>query len=89
MNLSYLISNIRQFYDYMNSTESKGYVLLLENDKYYVGITSNYKQRMENHFNGRGSEWTKLHKPIRVIETFEGSSENEKLKTLFYMKKFG
>ena len=67
----------------------EGYVLSLENGKYYVGITSNFDERVASHLNGCGSAWTKLHKPISVIERFEGSKLNERNKTLDYMRRFG
>eukprot|EP00536_Pseudo-nitzschia_multiseries_P008283 jgi/Psemu1/325131/estExt_fgenesh1_pg.C_2090007 len=48
------------------------YVLECEGDKYYVGSTSNRKQRYREHFeySRGGSKWTRLHKPIRVVEEY-------------------
>jgi len=66
-----------------------GYVLLLENDNYYVGITNDYNNRINSHLNNCGSSWTKLHKPIKVIEQFIGGKDNEREKTLEYMRKYG
>lgn len=45
------------------------YVIRLKDDCYYVGrvnISSheNLLRRMNQHLNGAGSEWTKLHKPL-------------------------
>lgn len=43
------------------------YVLVLENGKYYVGSTRKpIAKRIQEHKNGYGSEWTKLHRPITV-----------------------
>lgn len=50
------------------------YILKLENGKYYVGRSDNVKQRLEAHFDGRGSSWTKEHKPIEVMRTFKSTS---------------
>ncbi|KAL7530566.1 hypothetical protein ACHAXR_003561 [Thalassiosira sp. AJA248-18] len=51
------------------------YVLECENGKYYVGSTKNRKQRYREHFDKsnrrRGSKWTRLHKPIRVIAEYK------------------
>jgi len=67
------------------------YVLKLDNDKYYIGITLNLNQRLSQHFSGDGSKWTKVHKPINVIEiqinNVDESLENKV--TLEYMKKYG
>lgn len=59
-----------------------GYVLSLENGNYYVGITNNFNERINQHLSGKGSSWTKKHKPIDVIERFYGSKENERKKRL-------
>ena len=44
------------------------YVLELENDCIYVGATMNFNVRMAQHFAGMGAKWTKLHKPLKVLE---------------------
>jgi predicted GIY-YIG superfamily endonuclease len=38
----------------------------LENGKKYVGITSNPKKRLTDHFNGNGAQWTQKHQPKSV-----------------------
>lgn len=43
------------------------YILECEDGKYYVGSTQNRKKRIEQHERGRGSKWTRLYKPIRVL----------------------
>ena len=43
-----------------------GYVLQLENEKWYCGISTNVHQRIGQHLVGLGSKWTQLHKPISV-----------------------
>ena len=67
------------------------YILKLDNDKYYIGITMNLNMRLAQHFSGDGSKWTKIHKPINVIEiqinNVDESLENKI--TLEYMRKFG
>jgi len=47
------------------------YVLKLQDDKYYVGITSKTPEiRMHEHLNGvRVAYWTAKHKPIGIIHT--------------------
>lgn len=61
------------------------YVLSLEHGKYYVGSTENLEVRIEAHSSGRGALWTKLHKPIKVIEVIRGCDEFDEDK---YVKKY-
>lgn len=71
-------------------TRSYVYVLKLEDERYYVGRTSNFMQRMNEHFTLRGSEYTKKYKPIKVVEVIEEKdTHDERDKTLEYMKKYG
>ena len=71
-------------------TRSYIYVLKLIDERYYVGRTSNFMQRMNEHFNGMGSEYTKKYKPIKIIEvTEEINVTDERDKTLEYMKMYG
>ena len=44
------------------------YILQLEKGKYYIGKINNLQFRLESHFNSNGAEWTKLYKPVRVLE---------------------
>lgn len=46
------------------------YILELENGKYYVGSTTNRKRRIQQHIKRRGSKWTRMHKPIRVLREY-------------------
>ena len=41
------------------------YVLPLSDGKYYVGITSFPVHRLKQHRIGKGSRWTRLHRPVR------------------------
>jgi len=65
------------------------YALKLQNGKYYVGKTSNPYFRIESHFNAEGSEWTKLHKPIKLLELIKGDDYDEDKYTKIYMDKYG
>lgn len=42
------------------------YVLALEDDCYYVGITSNPESRIRAHFESDGAKWTQHHPPLYV-----------------------
>ncbi len=66
------------------------YVLQLKGGKYYVGKTQNVQRRFVKHLNGEGSSWTKLHKPIKVLQTISNASAFDEDKTVKeYMARYG
>jgi predicted GIY-YIG superfamily endonuclease len=73
------------------------YVLEQEQGKYYVGITSKTPEaRFKEHVNGHGAEWTKVYKPIRIIQTvdlgvttIEKTEAYENKVTRKYIKAYG
>jgi len=65
------------------------YVLKLENDKYYIGSTYNLNFRYAQHCQGRGAKWTKLNKPIGIIEVITNIQTTENELTLQYIDKYG
>lgn len=46
------------------------YVLELEDDCFYIGITYNLNLRIAQHLSGTGAGWTKMHKPVKIVEVF-------------------
>jgi hypothetical protein len=66
------------------------YTLQLEDGKYYVGRSYNVPKRINQHYNGEGSVWTKKYKPIRLYEIFLDKTKFDEDKyTLMYMSIFG
>jgi hypothetical protein len=66
------------------------YILELENNKYYVGRTTNPDFRLKQHFNTNGSQWTKKYKPISVLEIIPNCDNFDEDKyTLKYMSDYG
>lgn len=66
------------------------YVIQLEQCKYYIGKTNNPEFRLQSHFNSNGSEWTKLYKPLSVIELLPNCDDYDEDKfTIQYMDKYG
>ena len=67
------------------------YALLCQKGRIYVGKT--YRPiplRIEEHFGVNGSEWTRLYKPIKLIEHVANADEFDEDKyTKKYMKKYG
>lgn len=67
------------------------YVLQLIKNKFYIGKTSkNINERFFVHKKGLGTKWTKLYKPVKIIEHFETNDKFEEDKyTKKYMDKYG
>lgn len=66
------------------------YVLKCEDDCYYIGITTCLNQRLGQHWAGDGAKWTRLHKPVSVVDIVYPAtlvSENEITKK--YMALYG
>lgn len=63
------------------------YTLELAHGKYYVGKTSNPDKRLLQHVTGSGAEWTRLHKPVKLIKLVESTSrfdeDNTTLELMF------
>jgi len=67
------------------------YVLELEDNKYYVGKSSDKGERIQRHTNGYGSAWTKKYKPIHELAPLTNPQPSfwELWETLELMKKYG
>ena len=42
-------------------------LISLKNKRLYIGSSGNLKQRVEDHNNGRGGEYSKRNKPFRLV----------------------
>ncbi len=67
------------------------YVLKLVSNKFYVGKTcKSVSYRFNIHKNGHGAKWTKLYKPLEILEQFESNDKFDEDKyTKKYMDKYG
>ena len=66
------------------------YVLALEDDCWYVGLTPDLSARVISHFVKPSVSWVKLHKPIGLARVFyDGSSYLETTITLDLIKLYG
>ena len=89
--LAFINKVLRQLFPYYYAI----YVLELENSKFYVGSTTKLRQRVRQHFDTTGgSLWTRLHRPIRVVETHRFISKKyylgfEAQVTARYMQQYG
>ncbi|AGE54471.1 GIY-YIG catalytic domain-containing endonuclease [Paramecium bursaria Chlorella virus KS1B] len=79
--------------EYYNGNRYFTYALLLQNNKIYVGDTSNIYSRLMSHFemSESSAKWVKLHGPVkRVLEiTYDAPPGAENERTLEYADIFG
>ena len=54
------------------------YTILCEDHSLYKGYTDNLERRYQQHCNGTGANYTKIHKPIKLLyyETFLTQKES-------------
>jgi predicted GIY-YIG superfamily endonuclease len=75
--------------DFTQKMESL-YILECEDNKWYVGKSTDVQRRFKQHTEGKGSEWTREYAPIRIAETRSITSQfDETNVTKEYMKKYG
>jgi putative endonuclease len=43
------------------------YILLCADDSFYVGVTDDPAQRVQDHNDGRGASWTAAHRPVLLV----------------------
>jgi predicted GIY-YIG superfamily endonuclease len=66
------------------------YVLELEGGNYYIGITHHLNVRLAQHYAGTGAKWTKLFKPLKLVEVvMDASRTMEDEITKKYMLLYG
>ena len=66
------------------------YVLKLIKNKYYIGKSMEPFTRINNHFKGLGSKWTKKYKPVEVMKVINECDQFDEDKyTKMYMAKYG
>lgn len=68
------------------------YVLILEDDRYYVGATADLEHRVEQHESGQGAEWTADHSITDVRVIVEDTTDWKRIErelTLRLMETYG
>ena len=66
------------------------YILQLQDDCYYIGKSDNVNDRIQQHIDGQGSVWTKLHKVVKIeniINNIDNFDEDKYVKR--YMQQYG
>ena len=64
------------------------YVLLCSDKSLYTGCTNNLEKRFESHKKGKGAQYTKSHKPIKVVYSESFEQKNDALKREAEIKKW-
>ena len=72
----------------MSDTPVWIYVLACAHGKYYVGRTTT-KDRIQMHFDGNGSAWTKMYKPYKKLLVVRGDKFDEDKYVFKYMHTYG
>lgn len=64
------------------------YTLNLKGGNKYVGYSQNLSKRLDDHFSGRGAQWTQKHQPVSVssIQKVSGVFHAKKVETETYYK---
>lgn len=66
------------------------YVFELEDGRYYIGKSETPEIRIEAHISGEGSQFTRLHKPVKIKEIISDCDDYDEDKyTLKYMDMYG
>ena len=63
------------------------YILQMNDDTYYTGITNNLDRRMEAHKSGKGSKYVRSRLPFRVVYTCSEANRSEASKREARIKK--
>ncbi len=64
------------------------YIILCRGGSFYTGYTKNVEERAKLHSNGRGSKYTKMYPPKKVVYVEELSTRSEAMKRERAIKKF-
>jgi hypothetical protein len=66
------------------------YVLQLQQNKYYIGKTTNPEFRLNDHWSHKGSKWTQRYPPIKLLELVPDCDDYDEDKYVrIYMDRFG
>jgi predicted GIY-YIG superfamily endonuclease len=73
-----------------NRTKEGVFILLLQDNKYYIGYGVNLDKEIEKHYKGMASEWTQKYKPIKTLKIIRTRRVEEcKDITLEFIEKYG
>jgi predicted GIY-YIG superfamily endonuclease len=56
------------------------YVLLCQDESLYTGISPDPQKRFQDHCSGKGSRYTRSHKPIKIVYLKKQKNKSQALK---------
>jgi putative endonuclease len=56
------------------------YILLCEDSSLYTGATNDIEKRFSKHQNGKGGNYTRSHKPLKIVHQEKFDTKSEALK---------
>jgi putative endonuclease len=62
------------------------YMILCEDSSIYVGISTDVEARYAKHVEGKGAKYTRSHRPMKLLRTWDCASHSEALKLEYYFK---
>lgn len=63
------------------------YALLCDDGSLYIGQTSDLTKRFHEHRSGRAADWTRRHKPLRIVHVEPVESRQEAMRLEYRWKK--
>lgn len=62
------------------------YMLVCQDGSYYLGSTNDVQKRFIKHLSGKGANYTRSHKPVKVVYIEELSDKSSALKREYVLK---
>src|SRR5258708_24546384 len=63
------------------------YMILCDDRSIYVGTSNNVDARYVKHLEGKGARYTRSHRPIKLLRTWECTNRSQALKLEYYFKR--
>ena len=63
------------------------YLIECADGSIYTGITTDVAARFEQHANGAGARYTRSHRPLRVLASFEVADRSSALRAEYWVKR--
>jgi putative endonuclease len=64
------------------------YILLCSDNTLYTGATNDVDKRFITHKNGKGGQYTRTHKPVKIVYRQEFATRSEALKCEYEIKQW-
>lgn len=65
------------------------YIVQCADGSYYTGWTTDPERRVAQHNKGRGSKYTRTHRPVTLVYVEEQSNRSDAMRREYRIKQFG